>query len=446
MADLYRKILQDNQRTKQVIPVAEFVSLLESQLQALNLTYGWIAIEGEIRDLKISSRNHIYFQLSNGEAERAVVSLASVCYANSNVDTTLLKEGNKVVAIGKVQLYKVKGSLQFVVSGLSLSGTGSLKQQRAEVLSELDRLGILRRERKLLPEYPQRVGIVTSTNGEVIHDILTNARSRQDMLDILVYPSSVQGATAAFELISGIEFFNSPEAPKVDLILLARGGGSASDFSCFDDLQLAKQIAVSSIPVATAIGHTKDNTIADLVADYSFATPTQAGKEIWPDLKIANSKAIIEQVRVQNLLYVKELMQRQRGEIKRTFLANRALPLHNIKQLKLTLIETQESKRRLYLQAIKRERLRLKQLGASCLTQCKQTLNNQKSDLKRLSELIEFSSPKHILEQGYVLVLDQKRRQISSKEQVTNLPLNLHFRDGEVRVIPLRGQDENCNR
>jgi exodeoxyribonuclease VII large subunit len=236
--------------------------------------YADLWVEGEISNYRAAPSGHVYFTLKDGEAQLPVVLFRR--------QAMLLRfrpaDGLAVLVRGRISIYESRGQLQLIAETLEPRGTGALQlafeQLKARLLAE----GLFDAERKRsLPAFPKCVGVITSPTGAVIRDIVNVARRRHARLNLLVYPATMQGATCCTTVAAGIRYFNA-NPTLVDVIILARGGGSIEDLSGFNDETLARAIAASEIPIVSAIGHETDFTIADFVADLRAPTPSAAAE------------------------------------------------------------------------------------------------------------------------------------------------------------------------
>ena len=235
--------------------------------------YSDLWVEGEISNLRAAPSGHVYFTLKDGEAQ-----LPAVLFRRQ---ASLLRfkpaDGLHVLLRGKMSVYEQRGQMQLVAEFLEPVGAGSLQIAFEQLKARLEARGLFDAARKKpLPAFPRCVGIVTSPAGAVIRDFLNIVRRRHAGLHVLLYPALVQGETAAAEVAAGIAYFNRTR--EVDVIVLARGGGSLEDFAPFNSEQLAEAIAASELPVVCAIGHETDFTIADFVADLRAPTPSAAAE------------------------------------------------------------------------------------------------------------------------------------------------------------------------
>ncbi|HMF63394.1 MAG TPA: exodeoxyribonuclease VII large subunit [Edaphobacter sp.] len=242
--------------------------------QQVETGYTDIWVEGEISNCRPAPSGHIYLTLKDGEAQLPVVLFRR--------QAQLLRfrpaDGLAVLVRGRISVYESRGQLQLIAETMEPRGAGALQlafeQLKARLLSE----GLFDADRKRpLPAFPKCIGIVTSPTGAVIRDIVTVVRRRHANLNLLVYPATMQGTSSPGSVAAGIRWFNKNPS-LVDLIILARGGGSMEDLSGFNDEALARTIAASELPIVSAIGHETDFTIADFVADLRAPTPSAAAE------------------------------------------------------------------------------------------------------------------------------------------------------------------------
>jgi exodeoxyribonuclease VII large subunit len=245
--------------------------LLESGLPML-----WL--EGEISNFAAPASGHWYFTLKDSQAQ---VRCAMWRQRNSLLRFRP-KEGMAVLARARVGLYEPRGEYQLIVEHLEESGEGALKREFEKLKAKLAAEGLFAAERKRpLPAVPRRIGVVTSPTGAAIHDILRVLRARYPAAGVLVYPTPVQGAPAVAEIVRAIE--SASRRAEVDVLIVARGGGSLEDLWCFNDERVARAIAACAVPTISGIGHEVDVTIADFVADLRAPTPSAAALAAVPD-------------------------------------------------------------------------------------------------------------------------------------------------------------------
>jgi len=237
-----------------------------------------IWVIGEISNMKVYSSGHCYFTIKDGGSEIRAVMFRS---ARSRIDFTPA-DSMKIEAFGHVDMYVERGSYQFIVETMRVSGIGDLYLKYEELKKKLEVEGLFESARKRkLPLYPKTVGVVTSPSGAVIHDIIITTGIRFPV-NILLAPAQVQGDGAAKSIVKGIELLNRAG---VDVIIVGRGGGSMEDLWAFNEEPVIRAIAASKVPVISSVGHQTDVTLSDFAADIRAATPTAAAEHAVRDKK-----------------------------------------------------------------------------------------------------------------------------------------------------------------
>jgi exodeoxyribonuclease VII large subunit len=234
-------------------------------------------VEGEISNLRIPDSGHLYFTLKEEAAQIRVVMFRS----SARLLRFRPENGLHVTVRGRITVYEDRGELQISAEFMEPKGAGALQLAFEQLKARLQAEGLFDAERKkALPALPQRIGIITSPQGAALRDILNILARRHRSANILIYPAQVQGDSAAGEVIAGLRHFNNEvrRGGGVEVIIIARGGGSAEDLACFNQEGLARTVADSKIPVISAIGHETDFTIVDFVADLRAPTPSAAAE------------------------------------------------------------------------------------------------------------------------------------------------------------------------
>ena len=272
-------------------------------------------VEGEISNCRPAPSGHVYFTLKDGDAQLPIVLFRRQAQLLRFRPT----DGLAVLVRGRISVYESRGQLQLIAETLEPRGSGALQLAFDQLKQRLAAEGLFDPARKRpLPAFPRCVGIVTSPTGAVIRDIVTVVRRRHARLDLLVYPAAMQGANCPGSVAAGIRWFNQnpgPNLDKVDLIVLARGGGSHEDLSGFNDEALARAIAASELPIVSAIGHETDFTIADFVADLRAPTPSAAAELVTAaqhriEERVAALAARVERAARYQLLHLRQRYQR----------------------------------------------------------------------------------------------------------------------------------------
>ena len=230
-------------------------------------------VEGEISNFRAPDSGHLYFTLKDGDSQIRVVMFRS--------SARLLRfrpaDGLQVVVRGRVTIYEERGELQISAEYIEPKGAGSLQLAFEQLKAKLEAEGLFAAERKKpIPTLPARIGIVTSPQGAALRDILNILQRRHRSVNVLIFPAQVQGDAASSEVAAGVRLFN--QQSNVEVIIVARGGGSAEDLAPFNNEGLARTVAGSAIPVISAVGHETDFTIIDFVADLRAPTPSAAAE------------------------------------------------------------------------------------------------------------------------------------------------------------------------
>ena len=240
---------------------------------------------GEVSNLSSPPSGHHYFAIKDDESLiKCVLFLRGSGKEN-------LKDGNQIIAEGKMSVYQPRGEIQFIAEAIHSQGEGTLQQRFEELKSSLEAQGLFDKSRKReIPKMPNKVGIVTSKTGSVIQDIINVIQRRYPNLKLVIADTRVQGDEAVKSITESISSLNKLD---IDVIVLARGGGSIEDLWPFNEEEVAREIFKSKIPIISAIGHETDFTISDLVADLRAPTPSAAAEIISPDIDYLNELILL---------------------------------------------------------------------------------------------------------------------------------------------------------
>lgn len=252
-------------------------------------------VEGEISGLSHGG-GHIYFSLKDSES---IVRCAIWRSQRAKIDETLLENGRKVVVIADISPYAKGGSYSLSVRRVEARGEGALMAEFNRVRRLLESEGLFDEAHKRpLPFFPRRIGIITSDTGMAIDDIRKTILQRNDYVDLLIFPTIVQGPKAPASIIRNIEAANelNRNGKAIDILIVGRGGGSPEDLAAFSDENVARAVYDSQIPVISAVGHTEDVSISDFTADVCAKTPTEAGKLITDTFELREE--IMDSIRI----------------------------------------------------------------------------------------------------------------------------------------------------
>jgi len=392
-------------------------------------------VEGEVSNFRAPESGHFYFTLKDGNAQLRVVMFRSAA--------RLLRfrpaDGLQVVARGRVTVYEDRGELQLSAEYLEPKGAGSLQLAFEQLKAKLEAEGLFAAERKKpIPPLPSRIGIVTSPQAAALRDILNIIQRRHHSVNLVIYPAQVQGDAAASEIAAGVRHFNGSRS--VDVILIARGGGSAEDLAAFNNEGLARAVAASEIPVISAIGHETDFTIIDFVADLRAPTPSAAAELVIRSRQEIENQAVTLHDRLARAMRYRLLMARQNLiELAQHGAFARMMELIHSRQQRLDdLTHALELAER---SVIERSRRRWETISAAVrhydlrlvLSIMRRQLENETGALsavmrnvllqyrvrsERLETALRSLSPLAILDRGYALVFDAEGQLLRNADDV----------------------------
>ena len=413
----------------------------------LEASFSLIRVEGELTNFARPASGHWYFTLKDPQAQ-----VRCAMFRNrSQLLGFRPKEGDQVVVTAKVSLFEGRGDFQLICEQMTPSGEGQLQKAYEQVKLELSQRGFFDPARKRpLPKHPRSIGVITSASGAAIHDILHVLQRRFPNLPVNLYPSAVQGAEAADQLVAALSLAN--RHAECDVLILGRGGGSLEDLWPFNEVRVAEAILASTLPVVSAVGHETDTTISDLVADYRAPTPSAAAEILSPD-----QQAIFERLaQLQRTLtrqITRRLQQAQQGldlqQLKLKHpgekLQQQAQQLSQIES-KLCRLQQQQLRQALKSLAQTEQRLdrqtpkftaqttRLKQLSTQLQQRIHATLEQQRYMLQQTARRLNNISPLATLDRGFSLLLDQQGKVIQSVSQATTGDIfHARLKDGDLR-------------
>ena len=260
-----------------VFTVSEITAAVRGVLEDV---FDAVWIEGEISNLRVPASGHNYFVLKDDKAQ-----VRCVLFRNYRSELKFAPaDGDQVLLFGRVSVYEARGEYQVIVETMEPRGLGALQKAFEQLKEKLDKEGLFKEEaKKSIPEFPWKVGIITSETGAAVRDILNIMQRRNPKVSVLLHPVKVQGDGAAEEIAQAIETMNRRK--DVDVLIVGRGGGSIEDLWAFNEEVVARAIYKSKIPVISAVGHEIDFTIADFVADLRAPTPSAAAELAVPVLE-----------------------------------------------------------------------------------------------------------------------------------------------------------------
>ena len=435
---------------RRVWTVRELVASVRTHIER---EYSDAWVEGEISNFRAPDSGHLYFTLKDGGAQISVVMFRS--------SARLLRfkpaDGMQVVVRGRVTVYDERGQLQISAEYVEPKGAGALQIAFEQLKAKLAAAGLFEAGRKrAIPALPRRIGIVTSPQAAALRDILNILRRRHRTVNVLIYPAQVQGEMAATEVAAGVRYFSRTKM--ADVVIVARGGGSAEDLAAFNHEGLARTVAASEVPVISAVGHETDFTIVDFVADLRAATPSAAA-----ELVIRSRQEIEEQVerlrrRVEKAARYRMLMGRQRlTELAQHGTFGRMMDgirrrQQTVDELVFRIAHAQrdvlEGRRRRFealAGAVRHYDLRLvlggvrRELGArteAMAAAMRSVFLQRRGRLERMGSALTALSPVAILERGYALVFDAEGRLVKDANQVKEgEEIEARLARGQVRAV-----------
>jgi exodeoxyribonuclease VII large subunit len=432
---------------RRVWMVRDLVAAVRTHLER-EYTDTWV--EGEISNFRAHDSGHLYFTLKDANSQIRIVMFRS----QARLLRFRPENGMAVVVRGRVTIYEDRGELQISAEYLEPKGAGALQIAFEQLKAKLEAEGLFDSARKKpVPTLPRRIGIVTSPQAAALRDILNILQRRHQSTHVLIFPAQVQGEAAASEIAAGIRYFN--KTGRVDVIIVARGGGSAEDLAAFNHEGLARTAATSTIPLISAVGHETDFTILDFVADLRAPTPSAAA-----ELVIRSRQEIAEQAetlhrRLEKAMRYRLLMARQGlTELARHGAFARITDVLHRRQQRLDdlvyrlahsqrdILEGQRRRFEILSAAVRHYDARRvlhgirQQLDARVSTlnaTVRNLLLRRRGALEQLSGQLNALSPLAILDRGYALVFDGSGQLLKDTSRVkTGDEISARLRKGTV--------------
>jgi len=386
----------------QILQVSEITDLIKTSLER---DFSSICVEGEISNFRPASSGHCYFSLKDNQA------MLSAVLFRSSVQRMNFKpaDGMRVVAKGRISVYKQRGNYQIICDSLKIAGQGDILQMLEERKQRLAQEGFFDQSHKQsLPAFPLRIGVITSPTGAAIRDILNVLKRRNPGLSVIVYPAIVQGESAANEIIQQIEYANL--YPMVDTLIIGRGGGSLEDLLAFSDDNLVRAVYKSTIPIISAVGHEIDVALSDFAADLRAPTPSAAAELVTPDMVTVKQRIMqltneLPQIMSNRIQLIKEKMN------------------HLNKQ---SLIENFQH----FLEPLQQH---LDEATKNLVDSVQQRISDEKHRLALSVKELNNLSPLGLLERGYAYVTDKNGKNIKYSSNVkTKEIINIQLYQGQI--------------
>jgi exodeoxyribonuclease VII large subunit len=446
---------------RRVWKVRDLVSAVRTHIER---EYSDAWVEGEVSNFRAPDSGHLYFTLKDGDAQIRVVMFRS--------SARLLRfrpaDGLQVVVRGRVTVYEDRGELQVSAEYIEPKGAGSLQLAFEQLKAKLEAEGLFAADRKKpIPSLPSRIGIVTSVQAAALRDILNVLARRHHSVNVLIYPAQVQGDLAAQEVAAGVRYFSKQSQDslhRVDVIIVARGGGSAEDLAAFNHEGLARTIASSQIPVISAVGHETDFTIVDFVADLRAPTPSAAAEMVIRSRQEVEDQSAGLHARLARAIRYRLLMGRQtltelaqHGAFARiTELIHQRQQTvddlaHRLELAERRLLEQGRRRWEAVAAAVRHYDLRLvlsgtrRELGtmtSALASVMRNVLLQHRVKSERLQTALGSLSPLAILDRGYALVFDAAGKLLKDARRIKiGDEITARLAHGEIRATVSKKQD-----
>ncbi len=412
------------------------VSRLNSEVRlTLELQFQTLWLQGEVSNFVAAASGHWYFSLKDSAAQ---VKCAMFKMANRN-SSFRPQNGQQVLIRARISVYEPRGEYQLLAEFIESAGAGLLKQQFEQLKAKLQAEGLFDPARKkALPAQVQRVGVITSPTGAAVRDIVTVLARRAPGIEVIIYPSQVQGETAAAQLRNMLS--SAIRRNEVDVLIIGRGGGSLEDLWCFNDEALCRAVAACPFPIVSAVGHEIDFALTDFVADVRAPTPSAAAELVSPDqshlldriLQLKNRLLQAQRSRLQqaaptllNLsqrliaLHPKRRLQQQQQRLDELQLRLTAAIKRALSTLQQRQQYADKSLRQLSpLKSLQQHNLKLHELQRRLINAQQAQLKQRKQQLAAFSSQLNTVSPLATLARGYSITFDAKQQVVSTSQQL----------------------------
>lgn len=407
---------------EEIYSVSDYIKLCKN---AIEKSIPQCFVQGEISNLSKPSSGHWYFTLKdeNGQVRCAFFRL------NQRKIKFSPENGMSVIIRGATTLYPQRGDFQLIIQQMEPAGIGNLQLAFDQLKNKLRLEGLFDSDnKKELPAFPNKIGVISSSTGAVIKDIIKVLKSRYPLAQILLYDTIVQGENAHLKIIKALRA--ADQSKNCDVLILARGGGSLEDLWAFNEEDLARVIYECSTPIISSIGHETDTTIADFVADLRAPTPSAAAVSATPDLNniLYNASKLKQYLYDSITQYIEsnkttlELLKLKIIDPSQQLLLN----AQKLDDFELRLVKLNQA-------LIEENKEKLKQLFFQLLVQTENFIKIQKSDLSNYGNSLNLLSPLNTLSRGYTITQDEEGKILTSIKKInTNEVIFTKFHDGKV--------------
>lgn len=404
--------------------------LVQAVSDALSARFPVCVVRGELSAFTRAASGHCYFSLKDADGAAALLRCAMFRRAASLLDFAPA-DGQLVEMRGRLAVYEPRGELQFVVEGMQRAGAGALYEQFLRLKAKLEAQGLFDAQRKRpLAPYPRRIGVVTSLGAAALHDVLTALARRSPQVEVIVYPSLVQGAEAPAALAQALS--TASQRAEVETLLLCRGGGSLEDLWAFNDERVVRAVVSCSMPVVCGVGHETDVTLADLAADLRAPTPTAAAELAAPPAAACLEALAVLQRRAHHRLHASLDMQAQRLDGLTLRLA-RPLEAVRARRQQLALLGQRLVGGGRHLH--ERRGVQLEQLARRLVRAAAVEAQARARRVDSLEARLNALDPQHVLARGYAWLTDPDGGVVQSVRQLAvGAPLQATLADGRAEL------------
>ncbi|AGY41417.1 Exodeoxyribonuclease VII large subunit [Mesoplasma florum W37] len=391
-----------------IFSVAEISQIFKEAIEGSNY-FKNIYVRGEVGNLTFNKSGHVYFSLKDNQSTIAAMIWKSNAHKLTNLN---VKEGMEITCYGRLTYYVPSGRVSFEAVDVSVEGKGDLQEIFEERLKEITALGWTDESRKKpINRFAKNIGLITTDSGAAIKDLITTLKRRMPSVNIYLFPTMVQGETAKFDIANKIQQANLFE-PKLDILIVGRGGGSYEDLWTFNEMEVLKAIVDSSIPVISAVGHEPDITLSDYVADLRAATPTAAAE--------------LASISTEELL--KELAYNYENQIRlfKNVYNNQQLKIEEFKKQNILKINNKYDLQSLDLNYIEK----------SFINNINNIISRNEMFIENIESKTALLDPKKPLDKGFGLIMSKDKQIINSVDKVDiNQEIKLVLKDGEIETI-----------
>lgn len=387
-----------------------------------------VFLKGEISNFKAHTRGHYYFTIKDENSRINAIMFAS----NANKLKFLPEDGMKIMVTGRISVYEATGGYQIYVEEMVEDGVGNLYIQYEQLKKKLEQEGLFKKEhKKEIPKIPQKIGIITAPTGAAIKDILSTIKRRWPIAETILFPSLVQGISAAPEIVKQI---NKAQEYDLDVLIIGRGGGSIEDLWCFNDEEVARAIYQSKIPTISAVGHEIDFTIADFVADLRAPTPTGAAEMAVPNQD--DIKNYLNQINIRLVKSLNHLITNQKDKLealKQSYILKNPIAIYEIKEQKF---DTLYEKLFLVMDSILKNNRSNYDNTISKLEYCIEKIveNNKNRYINSLNKL-EILNPLLTIKRGYTITRSKNKVITSINDVKPQDKIEIELQDGILHTV-----------